>query len=181
VSPEDVERLDHGLYVILWDDGGYSLVAVGTGSHFNGPGGLETHGRWFAATNWTSGPSYDWSHVSGVVPVLTNSPGVTDDDLDVAIDAWMVGDSEAVGRLGHKSPAGLVRLAERLHRRGAVDEARAIYQEVSCVTPGIDTLVRVFGIARELAKHWTDQDGVNAALIDQLVRAVTPAATEEPT
>lgn len=182
MTPTDVELIDHGLYIILWATGGYSLAAVGSD---------DSGKRWFAATNWVSGPSFDWSDVSAVVPVLTKAetfddePGVTDDGLDVAIDAWMVhlirrvGDAEAIARLGHESPAGLVRLAERLHRRGAINEARAIYQEASCVTPGIGTLVRVFNIALKIAKP-SQSVRVNSALIDLLVSAVTPVVNEEP-
>lgn len=72
-----------------------------------------------------------------------------DDELDVALDAWMVGDVEALARLGQGSQAGLVRLAERLHRRGAIAEARAIYEEARRHNPRI--ILR--GDARVLAER----------------------------
>lgn len=61
----------------------------------------------------------------------------TDDELDVALDARMAGDTAAVDCLGQNSPAGLVRLAERLYRRGAVDEAHVLYQEARQRNPRI--------------------------------------------
>jgi hypothetical protein len=72
-----------------------------------------------------------------------------DDELDVALDAWMVGDVAAIDRLGHGSQAGRVRLAERLHRRGAIAEARALYEDVRRQNPRI--ILR--GDARVLAQR----------------------------
>lgn len=40
----DVQRLDHGLYRIVWRNGGSSLASVG--STYNGS-------RWMATANWT--------------------------------------------------------------------------------------------------------------------------------
>jgi len=55
MTKSEVEMLGHGLYRIYWKSGGYSLAAVGSD---------EAGNRWFAATNWTSGPSFDWTQVS---------------------------------------------------------------------------------------------------------------------
>lgn len=65
----------------------------------------------------------------------------------------MVGDAEAIARLGQGGSAGLIRLAERLYRRGAVDEARTIYQEARRQNPRI--LLR--GDARVLAERTREQ------------------------
>lgn len=42
---EDVQKLEHGAYILYWEDGGFSLATVG--SLYNGD-------RWFAPTNWTA-------------------------------------------------------------------------------------------------------------------------------
>ena len=44
MTHEEASKLNHGLYVLFWKTGGYSLVAVGS---------LHDGTRWFAATNWT--------------------------------------------------------------------------------------------------------------------------------
>lgn len=56
----DAQQVLHGLYVIYWKEsagGGSSLAAVGSDSAGR---------RWFAATNWISGPSFDWKPVDHV-------------------------------------------------------------------------------------------------------------------
>ena len=50
----DVKKLEHGLYRLHWKTGGTSLAAVGSDRHGS---------RWFAATNWVSGISFDWLDV----------------------------------------------------------------------------------------------------------------------
>lgn len=45
----DPQQLDHGLYILYWKSGGFSLAAVGS---------LHSGERWFAATNWVAvGPT----------------------------------------------------------------------------------------------------------------------------
>lgn len=58
----DLKDIEHGLYLLLWAGGGTSLAAVGSNAKGE---------RWFAPTNWVSGPSYDWSKVAAVelIPV----------------------------------------------------------------------------------------------------------------
>ena len=57
----EVKKLQAGLYVLHWKNGGgFSLAAVGcdaTGAH------------WFAATNWTHVPSFNWRLVKSVDPI----------------------------------------------------------------------------------------------------------------
>ena len=43
MTREEVQKLAHGLYVLLWKEGEFSLASVG--SLYNGD-------RWFAPTNW---------------------------------------------------------------------------------------------------------------------------------
>lgn len=63
MTKTDVEKLGHGLFVLHWkksEGGGTSLASVGSD-----PAGR----RWFAATNWVSGPSFDWYAVRLAVRV----------------------------------------------------------------------------------------------------------------
>ncbi len=55
------ELLAHGLYRLHWSGGGTSLAAVGSDYYGN---------RWYAPTNWVSGPSLDWNRVKRAEPVL---------------------------------------------------------------------------------------------------------------
>lgn len=65
----EVDQLDHGLYVLTWKSGGFSLAAVGS---------LHDGTRWFAATNWTS-PSEagiactDWQEVIKATRVVSRT------------------------------------------------------------------------------------------------------------
>jgi hypothetical protein len=69
-----VRKLQHGLYLILWDDGGpYSLASVGSDAKGN---------RWFAPTNWIEVPSFDWKQVKSA-RLLFGYP----DMLDIKIEA----------------------------------------------------------------------------------------------
>jgi hypothetical protein len=61
MNRREVEQMGHGLFRLHWKDGGCSLAAVGSD---------EWGHRWYAATNWTSGPSFDWTKVERVTPVL---------------------------------------------------------------------------------------------------------------
>jgi len=56
-APFDGQRVKHGLYKIFWNDGGFSYASVGSDREGK---------RWFAATNWVSGPGFDWSRVDRV-------------------------------------------------------------------------------------------------------------------
>ena len=44
MTPSQVQKLKHGLYIIHWKSGGASLAAVGSDYHGD---------RWMACTNWT--------------------------------------------------------------------------------------------------------------------------------
>jgi len=55
--PFNPQNLTHGLYTIYWMDGGASLAAVGSDSAGR---------RWYAPTNWISGPSFNWAPVKRV-------------------------------------------------------------------------------------------------------------------
>lgn len=52
----------HGLYVLHWHGDGQAAAAVGSN---------EAGDRWFAPTNWTAVPSYDWSSVESAVLITT--------------------------------------------------------------------------------------------------------------
>ncbi len=54
MTAERVNELDHGLYVLVWKDGGESVASVGSNVHGE---------RWFAPTNWIRVPWFDWSKV----------------------------------------------------------------------------------------------------------------------
>lgn len=59
----DFSNLEHGLYVVRWlEGGGSSLAAVGSDASGQ---------RWYAPTNWISGPSFDWSKVRSVELILS--------------------------------------------------------------------------------------------------------------
>lgn len=60
MTDEEVAKVGHGLYIIHWKEshgGGTSVAAVGTD---------RSGRRWFAATNWTVVPSFDWSRIERV-------------------------------------------------------------------------------------------------------------------
>ena len=61
MTRREVEEMNHGLYRLHWKDGGTSLASVGSNQRGD---------RWYAATNWISGPSFDWRKVLRVTPVL---------------------------------------------------------------------------------------------------------------
>lgn len=61
MTRREVEKLNHGLYRLHWKEGGCSLASVGSN---------ERGDRWYAATNWTTVPWFDWTKVQRVVPVL---------------------------------------------------------------------------------------------------------------
>jgi len=49
------QQVSHGLYLIVWKDGGSSLASVGSDSAGR---------RWYAPTNWVNGmPCFDWEAV----------------------------------------------------------------------------------------------------------------------
>ena len=58
MTENEVAEVGHGLYVLNWKGGGYSLAAVGTNAN-----GL----RWYAPTNWIGVPSFDWEPVHSVI------------------------------------------------------------------------------------------------------------------
>lgn len=68
MTPDDVGKLEHGLYRIYWRDGDAnetSIAAVGS---------LHDGTRWFAPTNWTAKcehgiASVRWDLVSHVAPL----------------------------------------------------------------------------------------------------------------
>lgn len=67
MTKTQVALVRHGLYVIHWKEsegGGTSLASVGS----------DCAGRrWFAATNWVSGPGFDWHAIKRVVRVHVSS------------------------------------------------------------------------------------------------------------
>lgn len=63
MNKREAEKLEHGLYILFWKDGGNSLASVGS---------LHDGTRWFAPTNWTNKSkegitSTDWRKVDRVV------------------------------------------------------------------------------------------------------------------
>lgn len=74
MKTEDVQKLRHGLYYILWTEdagGGVSLAAVGS---------KHDGGRWLCCTNWTSNmdsgtDAYGnvWDSVKSAELITTNS------------------------------------------------------------------------------------------------------------
>lgn len=54
MTKKEVQSLPHGLYRLEWFEGGSSLASVGSDAKGR---------RWFAATNWISGPSFNWRPV----------------------------------------------------------------------------------------------------------------------
>ena len=72
-----------------------------------------------------------------------------DDDLDVAYDALARGDLATLERMALHKAAGLVRIAERLHRRGDAETAVTVYQEARRRSPR----VCLRGDARVLAER----------------------------
>ncbi len=51
MTQREAKKLAHGLYVLEWKDGGYSLASVGSDSAGR---------RWFAPTNWVRVPWFKW-------------------------------------------------------------------------------------------------------------------------
>lgn len=60
-----------------------------------------------------------------------------DDELDVAYDAHARGDVATLERMSLHAADGLVRIAERLHRRGDAETAGTVYQEARRRSPRI--------------------------------------------
>lgn len=64
MTREEARQLPFGLYVLAWKDGGESLAAVGQ---------TRDGTPWFAATNWISGNSTDWSMVAEARMILEHA------------------------------------------------------------------------------------------------------------
>lgn len=54
MNQRQVKDLPHGLYILYWKTGGYSLASVGSDASGR---------RWFAPTNWITVPGFDWRMV----------------------------------------------------------------------------------------------------------------------
>lgn len=54
MNKNQIEKVVHGIYKIFWKEGGISVASVGST-----PDGK----RWFAPTNWTNVPSFNWGLV----------------------------------------------------------------------------------------------------------------------
>jgi len=77
MTNEEAKKLPHGLYIIKWDSGGYSLASVGYDREGN---------WWFAPCNWTSGSTPDcWEWVEEA-RMLHKNP--TSYDVDVFERLW---------------------------------------------------------------------------------------------
>lgn len=68
MKKDEVDKLEHGVYIINWKSGGQSLAAVGS---------LNNGTRWYAPTNWCSQTPKgigctDWSLISTVVLLETS-------------------------------------------------------------------------------------------------------------
>lgn len=68
-------KIGHGLFVLHWKEGGSSLASVGSDRAGN---------RWYAPTNWISGPCLDWSKVARVVPIDTERCNELEAELTAA-------------------------------------------------------------------------------------------------
>jgi len=78
MTPNQVSKLEHGLYRLRWKDGDSSLAAVGSD---------EAGWRWFAPCNWIAHPVSrdgsrilsDWTCVAAAVLIQSTH----DDQFDV--------------------------------------------------------------------------------------------------
>lgn len=69
----DAKKLGHGVYRIYWKEGGCSLAAVGSDHRGD---------RWYAPTNWVSGPSFRWTPVERVEAIVI-------DEVAALREAWL--------------------------------------------------------------------------------------------
>lgn len=52
MKKKDVQKLQHGLYIIFWKEGGYSLASVGS---------TNSGKRWMAPINWVTSDDHGFS------------------------------------------------------------------------------------------------------------------------
>lgn len=82
MTQQEARQLQLGVYVLLWNSGGHSVVSVGENDYGD---------RWFAPTNWVGGiPCFQWDIVGSAVLLATqyNDPNV---DAIVSLQREVVG------------------------------------------------------------------------------------------
>jgi hypothetical protein len=66
MNKDEIERVKHGLYRIYWSEDPEDLSVCAVGSNEKGL-------RWYAPTNWISGPSFDWEKIHHVELITTQA------------------------------------------------------------------------------------------------------------